>query len=353
VKLLARLLVCSCALLPAGAPGRTIVVYPNLNSIQSAIDASQARDSVLVLPGYYYERLVLKDGVAVISQVDGAAVLEAESEGSAITAIGVGGATLVRGLVVQHGGAYLGGGLYALASSPTLQKCVFNANSAVLGGGAYLRDGSKPYFSGCTFSHNQASVGGGLYLDFSAARLDSTSVTDNVASADGSAFSANNAAEAQVTHSCISRNRTGQGSTVACNESSPTFTNCTLASNTNDLPSAGTFGLRSAGTRVERCIVAFNAAPVLVCTGFSSPWIGCNDIYGNTSDAICSGDQGTNLFADPLFCDASSSNYELHANSPAATSAWGLLGAHAVSCSGIGTAVEPTTWSGFKALYRR
>ena len=350
---LIQLLACSCLLVAPAAMARTIVVSPNQpGGIQGAIDTASPGDTVRVLSGYYYEHLALRDGVSVVAQAIGRAFVLAESEGPVLTAVGVGSTTTVRGLVLGEGGSYAGGGLYAVASSPRILYCTFESNYAVVGAGAYLRDGSTPRFTGCTFSHNQASVGGGLYLDFSQAVVESSFVVGNSAK-DGGAIAATNAAEATFTYTSIAQNHTTQGATVACTEASPSFTNCTVASNFDDMPAGGVFGLRGSGTRIERTIIAFNSAVAIACTGFSSPWVGCDDLYGNTSDAICAGDQGTNLFVDPLFCDLPSSNFRLHANSPVLASTCGLLGAHSVACPGIGTSLVAVTWGDFKNLYRR
>jgi predicted outer membrane repeat protein len=351
--LLIRLLTCSCLLAAPAARARTIVVSPNQpGGIQGAIDTASPGDTVRALSGYYYERLTLRNGVSVVAQAIGTVYVLAESEGPVLTAVGIGSTTTVRGLVLGEGGAYAGGGLYAVASSLRILYCTFEANNAVVGAGAYMRDGSTPRFTGCTFIHNLASVGGGLYLDFSRAVVESSFVIGNTAK-DGGAIAATNTAEATFTYTSIAQNRTTQGATVACTESSPSFTNCTVASNRNDMQNGGTFGLRSSGTRIERCIVAFNAASALVCAGFSSPWVGCDDLYGNTSNVVCAGDQGTNLFVDPLFCDLQAANFALQADSPVLASTCGLLGAHSAACPGIGTAVVTTNWGTVKSLYRR
>jgi hypothetical protein len=344
--------VCSWLLVPAAAPAATWTVGPNgpLYSIQSAIDLASAGDQVEVQTGWYHERLTLKDGVSVLALFPGTAILEAEGEGPGITALGIGASTTVSGLVVQHGSSTHGGGLYAVSSSPTFVQCTFSSNAAVLGGGAYLRDGSKAMFVACTFSDNVATVGGGIYLDFSSVRLETCTLADNEAS-DGGALSASNAAEAILNFVTIHGNVARQGTTVACNLASPRFTNCTIAANADP---AGTFGLRGSGTRVERCIVAFNAGPVLACAGFSGPWFGCNLLYGNGSEVLCAGDQGSNISVDPLFCDRLQDDFDLSANSPAAASPCGALGALPVACpaQGIETAVAPSSWTRLKGLYR-
>lgn len=339
--------------LPLGmspAAGGIVSVPGAATTIQAAIDGASPGDLVLVQPGYYHERIVLRDSVSLQAAVAGAVFVDAESEGSAVTAIRIGAATTVAGFVFQHGSAYAGGGLHAVAADLTFSNCTFTANAAVLGGGVHLRDGSKALFTACTFSNNAANVGGGLYLDFSRITVGGSFITANVAT-DGGALSANNASEATVAYTCIYGNRSTLGSTIACNLASPSFTNCTVAANA---PSVSSFSLRGSGTRIERCIVAFSTGTAIACSGLSSPWVGCNIVFGNGADTICGGDQGTNLFLDPLFCDLAQSDFELSANSPAAGGSCGGIGAHSVACParGVETAVTALPWSDLKLLYR-
>jgi hypothetical protein len=321
-----------------------------LKFIQAAIDQASSGDLVLVQPGYYYERLQLRDGVSIAAENPGTVIVDAEAGASAVIAVGVGSSTTITGLTFRHGSATSGGGLFGVAASPIFADCIFEANSAVLGGGASLRDGSRARFIDCTFTGNTASVGGGLYLDFSSAELSNCTIAGNAA-ADGGAVVAANAAEATFTYVVIFGNTTFQGATVACNLASPRFTNCTIAQN---MGGTSAIAWRGSGTRVERCIVALNAATAFECAGFSGPWVGCNVVYGNGSNAICGGDQGTNLFVDPLFCDAAAHDFELAANSPAIGGSCGTIGAGLVACPahGIGTVVEPVSWTRLKVLYR-
>jgi len=319
-------------------------------SIQAALDLASSGDEVRVRPGYYYERLTLVDGVDITAETPGTVYLEAESDGSAITAIRVGATTQISGLIVRHGSADQGGGLYAVAASPVFTNCVFQENVAVLGGGAYLRDGSQASFVGCAFVDNLATVGGGLYLDFAAVTIASCDISNNEAS-DGGAIAANNAAEANVGHTLILANRAREGAAIACNLASPRFTNCTIV--LNDAP-LGALALRGSGSRVERCILAYNTGAAIACSGFSSLWVGCNLLWSNGANSICSGDQGTNLIADPLFC-SHDSDFTIAANSPAlASGTCGDRGALPVACpaQGVETAVRALPWSSVKRLYR-
>jgi hypothetical protein len=320
--------------------------------IQQAVEAAQPGDVVRVRPGTYHERLTLRDGVSIVAETQGSVTVDAESEGSVVTAVGAGPTTLVTGIWFRNGSALAGGGLYALAASPIFVDCSFESNSAILGGGAYLRDASRVDFVRCIFADNEASAGGGMYLDFSQASITSSYVHSNEA-LDGSAISANNAAEAEFSHTLIYANRAQEGATVAVNDASPRFINCTVAAN---FGGRETFGTRSSGSHVELCVVAFNQAPAFGCSGSNALWVDCTLLYRNGgSDAICSGDRGTNINADPLFCDRAHYDFGLAANSPAAGGTCDQMGALPVSCpaQGVASALAPRTWSDVKRLYGR
>lgn len=354
VKQLARwvLPAAAMAFVPVTAHAVLRAVSPSgpFTSIQSAINASQAGDSVLVASGTYYERLVLRNGVSVKAQTTGAVIVDAEGEGSAVTAVAITLPTNVTGLFFRNGSALAGGGLYALGASPAFTDCAFSANTAVLGGGAYLRDGSRATFLRCIFTANAASAGGGVYLDYSPASFSYCDFGNNSAG-DGGALSANNAAEATVFAATMYSNATRGGALLASNDSSPSYTNCTIAANPGGV---AVFGLRGSTTRIERCIVAYNTGAVVGCSGSASPWVGCNLFWENGAGAICTGDQGTNQVSNPLFCDPLHQDFSVAQNSPAAAGTCGALGSLGVACpaQSIETAIRTATWTGLKRLYR-
>ena len=316
-------------------------------SIQDGIDFADPGDVVQVEAGTYFERLLLKDGVDLVAS--GSVVVDAENEGAVVAALRVGSSTLVEGFEFVNGSFDTGGGLFAVSSSPVFRNCTFTQCNAVYGGGAYLAQGSLARFEGCVFDGNFARIGAGLYLDFSSAQVVGSRITNNTAGVDAAAIAANNASEARFEFCSISGNRSLSGSIIACNYASPRFTNCTITANLDDA-GGGTLALRGSGARVERTIVAFNTGPALSCPG-SVPWVGCSDIFGNASDTICAGDQGTNLSVDPLFCGLQGGNFELQGNSPLLGTACGAIGAHVNPCQMV-TAVNEMTWTEIKTRFR-
>ena len=335
---------------PGIAWSATILVHPG-ESIQSAMGAASPGDDVLVEPGTYFETLELVDGVNLKAQFVGTAIVDAEGNDSVVQAHQIGSSTTVDGLIFRNGSAPQGGGLFAVGSSASFLNCRFESNGAAIGGGVSLTQASAIRFDACTFTLNTANVGGAIHLDFSAATVENSLVTFNEASSDGAAFAIQNDSGALLENNCIYANHSLAGSILSVIYSSPTVRNCTITANEDD---AGTGILTSygSGTRIERCIIAFNSGPALRCFGNSSPWVGCNDIYGNTNDDICGADQGSNISADPLFCNPQLSAFNVQANSPVLGTPCGDLGAHISTCPAV-TAIERTSWSHVKLGYRR
>jgi hypothetical protein len=336
-----------CWAVPAHAA--TLVVGPSgtYTSIQDAIDQASAGDLVQVQAGTYFERLLLKDGVDLLA--NGQVVVDAENEGAVVAAVHVGSSTSIEGFQFVNGSFEAGGGLFAVSSSPLFRNCTFADCSAVFGGGAYLAQGSLARFENCVFEGNFARLGAGMYLDFSTVQVVGSLISSNTAAVDGAAIAANNASEARFDFTCIFGNRALSGAIIACNYASPRFTNCTISANEDD-SGGGTLAFRGSVARVERSIVAFNTGPAMTCAG-STPWVGCTDFFGNASNAICAGDQGTNLSVDPMFCSLEAASFELQGGSPLLGLSCGTMGAHVSTCQAV-TAVRELTWTEIKVRFR-
>ena len=185
----------------------------------------------------------------------------------------------------------LGGGIYSENSSLTVENCTIARNSAIHGGGLYVRGnshyaGSTPAFVNCTIAENTARHGGGGYSFGSSPSFIGCLVARNVAS--------------RV-----------WGGGLFCNEGNMTLTNCTFADNSF----GGLFGYRwlppSPWARITNCI--FWDVPI------NSP-----DDIANIADesevtfsCIRGGWPGEgNTDADPLFVDPDNGDYHLRDGSP-------------------------------------
>ena len=156
--------------------GKTITVPDDYKSIQAAIDAAKSGDVVLVKPGTYYELLVMKDGVKVVSDsadggdelvpVDGAMLklpsrtLRTIIDGSRSKTThngmldfnpGVGRKTIIDGFTIQNlpaqnhhipGHAH---GLNVRGASPVITNCLIrNIGSTGIGNHVVYHDQDSP-----------------------------------------------------------------------------------------------------------------------------------------------------------------------------------------------------------------
>ena len=148
-------------------------------SIQSAIDAAQTGDTVLVWPGAYFENLEINaQGITL-----GSLLLTTGEEGYKYNTV-IDGSNLsscinipesldtisIIGFTIQHGNAtydyyYFGGGLRT-RSSILLEKCVIKNNQSRGGGGiVVLGDNTFARVKGCTIFNNYSlGAGGGCAL---------------------------------------------------------------------------------------------------------------------------------------------------------------------------------------------
>lgn len=163
--------------------GQVLAVPDPYGTIQAAINAASALDTVLVSPGTYSENITLKDGVFVMSS-DGRATTTIQSiTGTIVTANSLSDLALLKGFTVDGlGGAQQGfdaWGSYIKVEDCAFQNCTTGAR-AQYGGGPTLTgntftlnqngfasgDSSAPFFSGNVFDGN---ILGGLYVSGDAA----------------------------------------------------------------------------------------------------------------------------------------------------------------------------------------
>ncbi|NND03578.1 MAG: right-handed parallel beta-helix repeat-containing protein, partial [Acidimicrobiia bacterium] len=153
----------------SAVPGAVLVPseYP---TIQMGIHAALPMDEVVVAPGLYYETVNFLGKPITVRSSDGPLVTTIDpfeenpfkcndfepcvqfrrSEGRDSV---LSGFTLTEGLgFVQSGGCSLaGGGVYTEGASPTIEGCIFVANSA----GGLIFEGGSPRIEGCYFEANE------------------------------------------------------------------------------------------------------------------------------------------------------------------------------------------------------
>ena len=147
-------------------------------TIQAAVDAAVAGDTVLVEPGIYPESVNLRGkSIIVRSAVPGGATIAApQGARSVVASSGEPASCRVIGFRITRGSKW-GGGAHVVGASPVFDSCRFEGCRNNTGGGA-LVEGGSPQFIACRFTDCFVDgVGGGLYGGGGAIRSVGASVT--------------------------------------------------------------------------------------------------------------------------------------------------------------------------------
>jgi predicted outer membrane repeat protein len=179
----------SGAAVPATAD--VINVPADVATIQKAIAMASDGDEVVVGPGTWNEPVDLLGKAITLRSADGAAATILDGGGAATVLHCENGETeltVVSGFTITGGASGIGGGgIRIFGSSPTIEDCIVQGNTATFGGGIYVVDGA-PSITGCTIESNTASFsGGGLYVSELGASVTDCVFTANVAEDRGGA----------------------------------------------------------------------------------------------------------------------------------------------------------------------
>jgi len=171
------------------ASAAVLAVPSQYRSIQAAINASVAGDTIEVGPGIYSESLNFGGRAITVRSTAGASTTIVDPvNGRCFTANGFEtAAARLEGFTLRGGGADNGGGVYVESSSPTIVNCVItgNASTGYSGGGVYVASGSSR-FVGCTVSLNTCSLyGGGIHVAGGAPVFENCNVFGNTVTGNG------------------------------------------------------------------------------------------------------------------------------------------------------------------------
>jgi serine protease len=357
----------------SAAEAATIRVPADAATIQQAINAAAAGDTVLVAPGTYVENLtflgkaimVVSDGGPAVTVIDGnwAGPVVAFTSGEPRGAV-------LRGFTVQHGAtSYSGGGVLIQQSSPTIADNWIVGNGACSGAGVYSSFGSpliqgnriaRNFIYGCT-----GGFGLGVYIGGdSAAELIGNSISDNNGPAHGGGVTLFAAGRVVLRSNVIARNVTSGfspctqgggiwmvnfsqativdnlvvGNVAGCgggfywsgSTGVTTFVNNTFAD--NDAPAGSAIAFSGADARhliFNNILIGKPGQPAVHCSNSSatpSPVINASDVFspqGLPFSGTCADQTGLrgNISADPVFFRESYGDvlgdYHLQQTSPA------------------------------------
>jgi parallel beta-helix repeat protein len=355
-------------LLASAASAQTTRNVPaDFETIQEAIEASAAGDTVLVAPGTYVENLNFRGKNITVRGMAGAAmtIIDGNDAGSVVTfRLGEGNAAVLSGFTLRNGkNSAEGGGIFISSSSPTVQDNVIVDNVSCNGLGIAIVFGS-PLIQGNIISNNRregcsGGVGGGgiEVRGTGTARILSNVITGNVINASGggialfgagtptirdNVLSGNSAASgggidmvnvsnAVIVGNQISGNTAQRGGGVAwavpSGATGPVLVNNTIADNEAQ-EGSGVYadGFDSQARLVNNIVVGKSGQTAIYCTSLFDPQppiFQDNDVFtpnGAAYGGACGAPTGTNgnISVDPqLAFDAASGHYRLTRGSPA------------------------------------
>lgn len=357
-------------------------------TIAGGLALASAGDSVVVVPGTYYEnRLLMKSDVALTSQSGpDFTTIDGSDAGPILWCQGVNAAATIQGFTFTHArGDSVGGAIVCLAvSSPRIVGNIFVNNTSLYGAAIGCAAFSSPIVEDNVITDNVAfaECGGVLGLHYCDLVVRNNVFRRNQSlTRSGGAMWFGDQCRVTVTGNIVADNLCpagGGGGIWLGNTTSGIMTvegnlfvrnscgihggaiyggnvNVTIRTNTIDLCTAVTEGggiwIWTGTSIMEQNIVTHCNVGAVGTEG--TALVGCNDLFGNPDgDYIGTLVPGPgDLFLDPRYCDPGHDDYTLAENSPCLHPAGcDRMGAFGQGCGA--TAVEPTTWGALKGVFR-
>lgn len=213
---------------------------------------------------------------------------------------------------VGYGPQSYGGGIFCRSSSPTIDNCIIEGNSAKFGGAIAVFN-SNPTIRHCKIISNLAnSTGGGIWYRYGSLTVRCCIISDNVASHRGGVDSLQDGIT--LINSIITSNSASYGSGgIRCAGDMAVITNCTFCDNSAENWGGGIWCQGSSAT-IQNCIVWNNTAP-------TDPGLGSSTMYPSVINVLYSDVQGGysgqgNINSNPDFANPAGDDYHLSVGSP-------------------------------------
>ena len=269
-------------------------------TVQDAITAAAAGDTVIVRPGTYEENIDFLGKAITVRSAEGPelTILDGGDKNTTVTFwSGEGTDSVLDGFTITNGNGkyfssiYHGGGIHCEGASPTISNNIITRNYARFGsgisclsfsdavivnnqiirndahfgggGGLAVRDNSSPLIADNVIALNTSEIhGGGIYcFGASLPTITGNLLSENSCKSKGGAITCRVGSDALITHNRIVGNnakRTGGG--ICCIEnSSPTIENNTISDNTAD-DGGGLACEDFSSPAVSGCTLAHNVA---------------------------------------------------------------------------------------------
>ncbi len=359
-------LILLCAWAPVAA-GEIVLLNPWFGpTIQQAIDAAVAGDSLLLCPGVYRGpgrrdidfrgkaitvRSLMGDPDSCIIDCEGS---PASPQRGFLFRSGEGPSSVIEGVTITRGWTSgQGGGVWCEEASPTIIGCILRDNHAEIGGALYCTEWSAPRLIDCILEANDAYHGGAVYsyiwCSLSLARC---MLRDNRAIAGGAVYGVFLSPTALDSCTLAENRATQGGACYGVYYSGAICRQCTFYG--NGAPSGGSlFCDIMSSPDLENTIIAFGTEGCAILDDGAGA-LTCCDIYGNAGGdwvGSIAGQLGVNgnISEDPLFCGAIQPQqpYSLSSASPCAPEPnprCGLIGAWAVGCGAYSAVATGSVW---------
>jgi len=367
------------------ASAATRKVPSEYKTIQRAIDAAAAGDTILVGPGLYKENLILRVSASLIG-TRGAAktIIDGGGRASVLTCEGLDSTATIKGFTFRNGVGLEGGGMLLSNAFPSVVENVFTADSAVYGG-ALCALWSNSIIRNNKFVANRAQYGAAIYTMLLAPTIESNVVENNVAKI-GGAFYFGKSSEVKVIKNTLANNEaTETGGAIFCGKAIPTMDSNVFKTNKAHEGGAiysfhcsgiikGNLFLENVALRggamafadtmapdIRNNTIVRNSSPDSLCAGmyFSSsysnvtnniiasnspgyaiycvaggaPVLSCNILWENRTGNYSGVESNIeDIYEDPQFCAPGKGDFSVKGNSPALTKPCGAIGAYGKGC---------------------
>jgi parallel beta-helix repeat protein len=359
-------------------------------TIQAAISVASNGDTVQVAAGTYAENLNFLGKTIQVTSEQGpdATIIDGNGMGPVVTfSSGENSQSILNGFTLRNGNAAgspsEGGGIRIVGSSPTVTGNVITNNSAANGGGGIAINSGSPLIQGNFIRNNgqtsgfSGGVGGGgiAVLGAASARILNNNISNNSwysasgggislfaagtptiqnnivsfnsAYSQGGGFYIVNQSDAAIVQNLIVGNTASIGGAVywfvPSGARGPLLINNTIDANAA-LQGSGIFadGFDAQAQIINNIVAAAANQTAIMCGNFDSsvPVFRNNDVVSTSGPAyggICSSQTGLNgnISVDPLFVNASESDYHLQLGSPAIDAAFAAGGAPQADFDGV------------------
>ncbi len=308
----------------------SIIVPDTYETIQAAVDASAGGDTVLVLPGIYYENITVSGKNIILCSLFlmtgdasyiSSTVIDGSYSGSVIvfdsfinTAAQLSGFTITHGSgsMTCNGSVAEGGGIYCTQASPRLSDLIITENQIITNdtlvsrGGGLACNMASPALMNISLFNNSHS---GVYLsNYSSASFTNVEITDN----DQEGLVCSFYSDPELNKVLIANN----GSTgIKCvNDSSPTIINVTIADH-----SGYGISVNNSSATIINSILWNNSPTQVFVYAQGNAVMAFSDIQGGTGGiTTMSGNYEmleANIDVNPVFTDTGSGDYSLQISS--------------------------------------